>query len=87
MGIKDTFGFDSEAYYRKQIRESNEALTEKHHLKTSQFTTNSMSAGGSIAVAPHTLGLSLIGGAYACRQAYVLHKQQAIIEHVLLQRG
>jgi hypothetical protein len=87
MGITDTFGFDSDAYYLKQISESNQKLTEKHHLKTVEFTSLSMSTGGSIAVALHTLGLSLIGGAYACRQAYIVHKQQAIIEHVLLQRG
>lgn len=86
MGITDTFSFNSEAYYLKKTSESNETLIEKHHLKTAQFTSISMSAGSSIAVAPHTLGLSLIGGVYACRQAYIVHKQQAIIEHVLIQR-
>jgi hypothetical protein len=86
MGINDTFHFDSEAYYWKTTRESNQALIEKHHLKSVEFTTVSMSAGASLAAALHTLGLSLVGTAYACRQARVLHQQRLIIERVLRER-
>jgi len=87
MAPSDLLNFDEWEYRKKCASFTPDELRDHERRKRGQHVGTVCSAGISIAAAPSTFGISLVGAAYSVRNNRIAHQKYAIICEIMKRRG